>query len=174
MPPRPAHIRPSSSIHLPRYTIPFLLNADPSGLHSEQTMELRGGLIERSGEINSLDSDCSEAVISLGLPPVEALALLSGHNRSLDYACHSPFEVLGSFDVKHRLRVRKKKSRPINWKCIRLDASDAFQFSARPIRSRIADKSNFNAETLPPGSPRMAAEARVYRSSPLSKRLWRC
>lgn len=44
MPPRPAHIRPRTSLRLPDYSIPFLSSLDPCRLHGdERNPTLRGG-----------------------------------------------------------------------------------------------------------------------------------
>lgn len=162
MPPHPPHIRPSSFINLPRYTIPFLLSSAPSSLHSEQTIGLRGGIITHSAGIPLPIVNRRKRVLDFDLPTVGTLDPFSGHIHLWKLAYHVPFGMPGSSDINPR---GKKRSRPLKWKFARPDVGEAIQRPTRATWSQIKEQSGFNAYILPSSASRMAAGARHCRPS---------
>lgn len=140
MPPRPAYIRPGSFIHLPRYTIPFLLSSNPSRLRSEPIMELRGGFIEHLADVNT-------SIVEFDPPTVEALTPSLGHIRCGTVPTSRILGRLRSFDVKDHVRVRKMKSRPGKWKY-------AYQQGLAPISISAAMESNHGVAFQSEGTDR--------------------
>lgn len=139
MPPRPAYIRPGSSIHLPRYTISFLLSSNPSSLRSEPIMELRGGFIEHLVDANT-------SIVKFDPPTVETLAPSLGHTRCGTAPTTHIRGRLRSVDVKDHVRVREMKSRPGKWKCAHQQGfAPTFISAAMQSNDRVAFQSEGTA-----------------------------
>lgn len=159
MPPRPPHIRPSTSIRLPRYTIP-LLSSNPPGLRGEPTMELRGGFHRTLGGRQNIRRRDQQIRHSFGLLTAESLAPSLGRSRLWNRArSNMHFVVSKSFDITHPFRPRRLTSRPAQGKSMKAPSPRPPTFDSAAMESKggVVD---VVASAIPHDLSRMVARAR--------------